>query len=232
MEFRNLRADEIMVRPTDTKTKGSATLLLYQDARCGMDILDESVGPERWQKEYYEVKGNVYCRVGIKTESGEWIWKSDCGIESNVDAQKGEASDAFKRAVVNFGIGRELYTAPRIKVKCPDSYYYNEHLSMQFFVKEIEYSGKTITHLVIADRFGNVVFSDNATPDAPTAVAGPAPQKSNKDLLTEFCSKAKATEPIEKLTAFYNYYQSRCATWAGTFDAAKLYGKWGSMQKS
>ena len=93
MTFRNLFQSEIQIRPTDTKYKGSATLLLYQDARCAMDILDETIGSEKWQKEYYEVKGNVYCRIGILTENG-WVWKGDCGIESNVDAQKGEASDA------------------------------------------------------------------------------------------------------------------------------------------
>jgi hypothetical protein len=88
-----------------------------------MNILDETVGAENWQREHYECKGNLFCRVGIAVphtvEHGvmyEWVWKSDCGVESNTKVQKGEASDSFKRACFNWGIGRELYTAPFIWV--------------------------------------------------------------------------------------------------------------------
>ena len=218
-----------MVRPTDTKFKGTATLLLYQDARCGMDILDETLGSERWQKEYYEVKGNVYCKVGIKTDSGEWIWKSDCGIESNVDAQKGEASDAFKRAVVNFGIGRELYSAPRIKIRCPDDYYYNEKLTMTFSVKEITYEANKISSLIIVDRFGSPVFvydKGKVTASNQPAQTQPAQAKSKDEILKEFCASKKATEPKDKLLGFYNYYSTK--TWNGPFNAEQLYSKWGT----
>ena len=228
MEFRKLRAEEIMVRPTDTKFKGTATLLLYQDARCGMDILDETLGSDRWQKEYYEVKGNVYCKVGIKTDGGEWIWKSDCGIESNVDAQKGEASDAFKRAVVNFGIGRELYSAPRIKIRCPEEYYYNEKLTMTFSVKEITYEANKISSLIIVDRFGAPVFvyeKGKVTASNQPTQAQPAQAKSKDEILKEFCASKKATEPKDKLLGFYNYYSTK--TWNGPFNAEQLYSKWG-----
>lgn len=118
MEFRNLTKDEIDVRVQSVKENG-LVLLLFKDARVDMNILDETVGPERWQREHYECKGNLFCRVGIcvETKKGEsifpeWVWKSDCGTESNTEAQKGEASDSFKRACFNWGIGRELYTAP------------------------------------------------------------------------------------------------------------------------
>ena len=112
MEFRELRADEIECRAQTVKHNG-LSLLLYKDARCDMRILDETVGAERWQREHYDCKGNLFCRVGIKC-GDEWIWKADCGTESNTEAQKGEASDSFKRACVNWGIGRALYTAPFI----------------------------------------------------------------------------------------------------------------------
>lgn len=122
-KFRDLRADEIDVRVQQAKESGVG-LLLYKDARVDMSILDETVGAERWQREHYECKGNLFCRVGIvcETKKGdsifpEWIWKSDCGTESNTEAQKGEASDSFKRACFNWGIGRELYTSPFIWVK-------------------------------------------------------------------------------------------------------------------
>ena len=130
MQFRDLRADEIECRVQSVKENG-VVLLLYKDARCDMKILDETVGAENWQREHYECKGNLFCRVGINVSAhfdlsgsdgvvrveDRWVWKSDCGTESNTEAQKGEASDSFKRACFNWGIGRELYTAPFIWVK-------------------------------------------------------------------------------------------------------------------
>ena len=131
MEFRNLRAEEIDCRLQQVKDNG-VSLLLFKDARVDMNILDETVGAENWQREHYECKGNLFCRVGIRCDSvqyqeangdtgiaPEWVWKSDCGVESNTEAQKGEASDSFKRACFNWGIGRELYTSPFIWIK-PD----------------------------------------------------------------------------------------------------------------
>lgn len=108
--FRLLRADEIEVRVSQVSEKGAA-LLLYKNARCDMNILDETVGVANWQRKHYDCKGNLFCSVGIRI-GNEWIWKDDCGEESNQSAEKGEASDSFKRACVNWGIGRELYTAP------------------------------------------------------------------------------------------------------------------------
>lgn len=110
--FRELKANEIECRVGQANENG-LSLLLYKDARVDMAILDETVGQARWQREHYEAKGNLYCRVGIKIDN-EWIWKSDCGTESNTEAQKGESSDSFKRACVNWGIGRSLYSAPFI----------------------------------------------------------------------------------------------------------------------
>lgn len=112
MEFRTLRADEIDARVNTISEKG-CSLLLYKDARVDMVILDETVKPENWQRRHYECKGNLFCSVGIYTGS-EWVWKDDAGSESNTEKEKGEASDSFKRACVNWGIGRELYTAPQI----------------------------------------------------------------------------------------------------------------------
>lgn len=112
IEFRDLRADEIEVRVNTISAKG-CTLLLYKNARCDMNILDETVGPENWQRKHYECKGNLFCSVGIKC-GDEWVWKDDCGTESYTEKEKGEASDSFKRACFNWGIGRELYTAPFI----------------------------------------------------------------------------------------------------------------------
>lgn len=116
MEFRALTAEEIECRIGQVaKDNSYVTLLLYKDQRTDAKILDEKVGAENWQNRYYEVKGNLFCSVGIKCD-GEWVYKDNCGTESNTEAEKGEASDAFKRACFNWGIGRELYNTPFIYV--------------------------------------------------------------------------------------------------------------------
>lgn len=113
---RLLEADEIECRVKKVTEKG-ATILLYKTARTDMDILDETFGAENWQCDYREIKGNLFCGIGVLTESGV-AWKWDCGIESREDddgnQKKGEASDSFKRAGFRWGIGRELYTSPFI----------------------------------------------------------------------------------------------------------------------
>lgn len=163
MEFRTLRADEIDLRVGMVKDN-FYTLLLYKDARCDMNILDETVGKENWQRQHKEVKGNLYCSVGINCtylREGEyidrWIWKEDCGVESNTDREKGEASDSFKRACVNWGIGRELYTSPFIAIYSDNPK--EESKTRKFRVKEIEYNDKReISKLVIVDSKGVQVF--------------------------------------------------------------------------
>ena len=125
MKFRDLTPEDIEVRVQSVKEKG-LVLLLYKNARVDMNILDETVGAENWQREHYECKGNLFCRVGIRTclkdnaAVAEWVYKSDCGTESFSEAQKGEASDSFKRACFNWGIGRELYTSPFLWVNAED----------------------------------------------------------------------------------------------------------------
>ena len=114
VKFRPLRADEVDLR-VDRYTSRGVVLLCYKDARCDMRILDETVGAENWQREHYECKGNLFCRVGIKTDDG-WAWKADCGTESYTEKEKGESSDSFQRACFNWGIGRELYTKINIVV--------------------------------------------------------------------------------------------------------------------
>lgn len=156
MQFRDLRADEIECRVQSVKENG-LVLLLYKNARCDMNILDETVGPERWQREHYECKGNLFCRVGINCKRTnedevdwyEWVWKSDCGVESNTEAQKGEASDSFKRACFNWGIGRELYTAPFIWVNADKCNTKNGKCYDKFSVEKIIIEDKQIKAISI-----------------------------------------------------------------------------------
>ncbi len=119
-KFRELTAAEIDCRVSTVSAKG-CSLLLYKDARCDMNILDETVGPQNWKRSHETINGNLFCNVSIYDEDkGEWITKQDVGVESYTEKEKGQASDAFKRACFNWGIGRELYTAPFIWISAED----------------------------------------------------------------------------------------------------------------
>lgn len=119
IKFRDLTADDVECRVSQINEKG-LVLLLYKDARCDMNILDETVGPMNWQRHHN--RDNANCTVSIwDSEKNQWISKEDTGTESNTEKEKGLASDSFKRACFNWGIGRELYTAPLIWVN-PDGY--------------------------------------------------------------------------------------------------------------
>lgn len=154
MEFRDLTADDIEVRVQSVKKNG-LILLLYKNARVDMNILDETVGAENWQRDHYEVKGNMFCRVGINVAKepmlrGEcWVWKSDCGVESNTEKEKGEASDSFKRACFNWGIGRELYTAPFIWIPAEKCNISNDKCYDRFAVEKIVIEDKKIVAISI-----------------------------------------------------------------------------------
>lgn len=160
LKFRTLKENEIDVRIAMVKENG-LSLLLYKDARCDMNILDETVGAMNWQRSHHEVKGNLHCTVSIYDEDkGMWVSKSDCGSESFSDKEKGEASDSFKRACFNWGIGRELYTGPFIwvsKDKCNitvSDFKGNKSYKCKdnFYVEKVKYDNcKNIIALSIAD---------------------------------------------------------------------------------
>jgi hypothetical protein len=185
--FRLLRADEIDVRAQSVNENGTV-LLLYKDARCDMNILDEHYSPFNWQRTHVLVGNNLHCIVSIWDEiKGQWVSKQDVGVESNTEATKGEASDSFKRACFNWGIGRELYTAPFIFVKLEKTevkqngtkYYLQSGVS--FSVKEIDYDdNRRIVKLVIVDNKGNVRFSFGSNVKVKDIKA-----KHNKDVTEE-----------------------------------------------
>lgn len=112
--FRPLYATEIEVRISQTGNWG-VQLLLYQTSRAAMNILDEAVGKLNWKRAHQNIAGKLFCEISIyNPTTDEWVSKSDVGNPSLVDSNKGESSDAFKRAAVNWGIGRELYNSPKI----------------------------------------------------------------------------------------------------------------------
>lgn len=163
MKFRDLIAEDIECRVSTINEKG-LSLLLYKDARCDMKILDETVGALNWKREH--TRDNANCVVSIWCdEKKQWISKEDTGKESYTEKEKGLASDSFKRACFNWGIGRELYTAPFIWINKGN---YTEKTGKngqpitydRFVVKEIEVKDGVITNLVIINSNTNKeVFS-------------------------------------------------------------------------
>lgn len=169
-EIRLLTKDDIDVRVsnvTDNNGTIKVMLLLYKDARVDMKILDELYTPMGWKRTHKLIGDRLYCSVEVYCpELGEWISKEDVGTESNTEAEKGQASDSFKRACVNWGIGRELYSAPRIYVTLNQGeYYYDRNnrlkVSATFSVSRIEYDVKerVIKELDIVDKRGSVRYS-------------------------------------------------------------------------
>lgn len=170
MEFRTLSASDIDCRIQSigqNKTGAvGATILLYKDARVDMRMLDEVVGAMNWQREHKLIGDRLYCTVSIfNPENGQWISKSDVGIESNTAKEKGQASDAFKRACFNWGIGRELYSAPFTYIQLNSDEVYTRKdgkpkSNAKFKVNDIAYDeNRNIVRLVIVDSKGQVRYT-------------------------------------------------------------------------
>lgn len=146
MQFRDLRADEIDVRVAQFKEGSFVQLLLYKNARTDMDILDEAVGCMNWKREH--TRDNANCIVSIwDKDKGQWVSKEDTGTESNTEKEKGLASDSFKRACFNWGIGRELYTSPEIKIFLKNNAELDKYTKYEVYHIKVE--NKVITELGI-----------------------------------------------------------------------------------
>lgn len=192
--FRLLEANEIDVRVAAFKEANGdkpagCSLLLYKDARVDQNILDEAFGIFGWKRSHQLLGDRLYCTVEIRNpDTGEWIAKQDVGTESNEEKEKGQASDSFKRACFNLGIGRELYTAPFIwlnegQFKTAKGKNGKPTTYDKFAVSEIEYKDHTISKLVIVNNSmgGKVVFQmgENMKP-LPTLPEEKEAKKSNK----------------------------------------------------
>lgn len=189
--IRLLKAEEIECRVSIVNEKG-VSLLLYKDARVDQRILDEAFGIFGWKRRHESIGGNLYCTVEIYDErSGEWVSKQDVGTAGYTEKEKSLASDSFKRACFNWGIGRELYSAPFIWVpaektkiqKKGDKYYCND----RFTVSSIEYSPeKEITGLKIVSGNGKTVYElRGIKEEAGQDMISPAPGKQMNQLQKE-----------------------------------------------
>ena len=227
--FRTLRADEIDCRIAQIKEtpKGKGiSLLLYKDARCDQNILDEVVGPFKWKREH--TRDNRNCIVSIwSDELGQWVSKEDTGTESNTEREKGLASDSFKRACFNWGIGRELYTAPFIWITEKDCNIKESRGKLvcydRFTVKGIGYTDGVITGLEIKNQAtGKVCYKwgeiNEEAPDKPEQPDDEPPEVKlvNQDApaAVEVVSKIPARTPATDflLTAMKGLRENRGIT--------------------
>lgn len=231
--FRTLTAAEIECRVARCTANG-AQLLLYKDARCDMSILDETVGPENWQRRHDEHRGNLFCTVGINVNYADgqapekWVWKEDAGAESNTEAEKGHASDSFKRACVNWGIGRELYTAPFIWIKgVSEKDERGKFVCKQVFVvRDIGYDEKRqIKYLTIVDRQGTVAYQMGQAAPAKKPATKQTPACTDCGVVIENSTKRDGTPwAAEDIVSYSTGRFGRClcpACQRKAFDAGK-----------
>ena len=188
VSIRLLRAEEIECRIATINEKG-LSLLLFKDARVDQKLLDETFTPFGWKRSHQVIDGNLYCTVEVwDREKNQWIGKQDVGTMSYTEKEKGQASDSFKRACFNWGIGRELYTAPfiwipaeRVKIQKKEReqkfYTYD-----RFHVWSISYDeeGK-INAVMIVNQKNEIVYSmDARILDIDTKEAGEKQETTNK----------------------------------------------------
>lgn len=212
-EIRLLTKEEIDCRVAQVGQDLSwCSCLLYKDARADMRILDEVFGPMNWQRHHELINGNLFCTVSVwDEEKGQWVSKQDVGVESNTEKEKGQASDAFKRACFNIGIGRELYTAPKIFIRLDkNDVNAKNKIKTSFRVQDIGYTGGNITKLVIVDDRGNVRFEYGAQaqkPAAPKANDNEGAPKRKKGVTKAIETQISKASSLEELTKIFNYHK-------------------------
>lgn len=231
-KFRLLRADEIDCRVAQIKENG-LSLLLYKDARCDMNILDETVGEFSWKREH--CRDNANCIVSIwDAEKGQWISKEDTGTESQSEAEKGLASDSFKRACVNWGIGRELYTAPFIWITADKCKIYESRGKLKcndrFEVKSISYNENSeIDGLSIVSN-GHEVFTwskyKNASQAKTKATKKDAPPISQMQLKDVYAKLLEMGATADGLCRKYDLYEVEQMNMEQYSDFCKGYEGW------
>lgn len=224
INFRTLRADEIEVRPATAKD-GKVTLLLYIDSRAVISLMNETVGELNWEMVFEGVNGQTVGKLGIwDEEKNRFVYKSDTGSESNIEAKKGLFSDTYKRCLSRWGV-TELYTSPKIVLQ-DDGY-----KCSGYKVSSIEYDeNRKITTLSIVDRWGNLKYSwSKENPNGYQPVQVPAqPSASNYEILLTLCKALREDTNVNQneVNRFFKYYEKTVNNWEGRFDVNKLWNKW------
>ncbi len=212
--MRKLKPEEIECRVAQVTSSG-CSLLLYKTARVDRAILDEMYTACGWQNDFKVIDGKMYGGIGVRISNDngnfEWVWKWDCGTESNTEAEKGQASDCFKRAGFKWGIGVELYSAPFIWYSCKTHQNQKgkwelDDKYIKFKVDEIGYTDNgDINKLVIIDDKNNVVFKLGSKVSKPKEVK----QKETINNDTDIIEGLKATDTINNLNAYYYKYEKQ-----------------------
>jgi hypothetical protein len=190
-----LTANDVECRIKKITNEG-AVLLLYKTARVDMRILDEVYGSMNWQRHHEVINGNLFCTISVwDSEKSQWISKQDVGTESNAEAEKGQASDAFKRAGFAWGIGRELYDAPFIWISGKVSKY------DRFHVTDIQYDREKqeFTRLTICDDKGKERYRLNGTKTDRQKAKEPTEEERRQKGIAEIAKlvkKHKAEQPF------------------------------------
>lgn len=207
--FRKLLASEIECRVATVKAPtvdqngdckgGGWSVLLYKDARVDMKLLDEVYGPMGWKREHQTIDGRLYCTISIwDAKIGQWVSKQDVGTESYTEKEKGQASDSFKRAGFNWGIGRELYTAPFIWIKGRNKNDWRNQAgkmvpAMNMRVSEIEYKGDSISYLELKDDKGEVIYTWGVC-------------QADADAYELACDEMRRATSLQQVTEVWNRY--------------------------
>lgn len=207
MIIRKLKADEIECRVATITAKG-CSLLLYKTARIDRAILDEICG-DLWQNDFKVIDGKMYGGIGIYNKDlQQWLWRWDCGVESNTEAEKGEASDCFKRAGFKWGIGIELYSAPFIFVSVETEMndkkkYQLKNKFAKFSVKSIGYSNAgNINELIIVDNTGQQVYK--LDPAKETNPQSKSKQPNNDLKIYEALGACSSVEDVNLIWTKFN----------------------------
>lgn len=249
MKKRLLTPDEIECRVQQTDDKTYATFLLYKTARTDAAILTELYG-NAWMNTYQTIDGKLYCTISVFDSSiNQWISRMDVGTESNVEVEKGLASDAFKRAGFKWGIGDELYSAPNIKVQLTEGDCYNGKCRLKLRVSEIDYNeNNKINKLTLVDNFNRVrytypqqqhqpqpvqaPFQPHTAPPQPQPVQ-PQVQYDKADIIENIKANARVEASLPNanvgmLKKFVEYYVNRINNrgWTGNFDFSVMWQRW------
>lgn len=202
-KIRTLNPSEIEVRPAN-KVGDNRAVLLYIDSRAVTNLLDETYGMQNWCNEFKNVGGQIYGRISVYDEdTARWIYREDTGSESNIEAEKGLASDILKRCLVRFGV-TELYTAPKILV--PDK------IASYLHVSRIEYDGnRNITALELQDEYGKTHYSYPNSGTSQNYTNETAGDKMTRQLtqLQEGYKKVYKSVDKQKIDEFYQYWEAQ-----------------------
>ena len=217
--FRDLTKDEISCRIQQISEKG-CSLLLYKTARVDSQILDEVYGNHNWTNDFKVINDNLFCGIGIREDKdSDFVWKWDCGTESMADKEKGEASDAFKRAAFKWGIGVELYSSPFIFISTETEKDKNNKWQLKdkfnrFKVSEISCKDKKITVLKIIDKNDKIVFSFNNKKENPKNKSDDVFSKEEKEVifsddLEKWVTVISKASDYEKLKMLFDKWKNK-----------------------